>query len=382
MLSKKRKFKKISKAEPSFLVKLYKMLNENEFNPYIHWSEDGKAVIISDSSGLTKKVLPKYYNQHNFASFVRQLNMYNFHKVRTDQKTGEQKYIHNDFVKWKTIKEIQSIRRKIKTEEEKNLSGKIRNVLDKKIGTTSISNNNLLDDKIYLDQIDTLDEPTKISKYENILKNGELSNLSNEKILGFLFEKLRESLNNQKYVENEINNLIKQNNNLLQQLQICNNKLISQNDFCKKMKGLVIFLVTLVMRKKQNYKICRVDMGGKGDNNNNKKSLVDFVFRYLDYHKNKNQNNTNNDKEIRHNENNKNKNINPIIQKGENFTINQNNNLFQNLKNNNFDEYNKENDLSMASFNKNICLDLDLKNAKSASSLNCLNNSLFNRDKK
>ena len=116
MLSKKRKFKKISKAEPSFLVKLYKILNENESNPYIHWSEDGKAVIISDSSGLTKKVLPKYYNQHNFASFVRQLNMYNFHKVRTDQKTGEQKYIHNDFVKWKTIKVIQSIRRKIKTE--------------------------------------------------------------------------------------------------------------------------------------------------------------------------------------------------------------------------------------------------------------------------
>ena len=381
MLSKKRKFKKISKAEPSFLVKLYKMLNENESSPYIHWSEDGKSVIISDSSGLTKKVLPKYYNQHNFASFVRQLNMYNFHKVRTDQKTGEQKYIHNDFVKWKTIKEIQSIKRKIKTEEEKLLSGKIRNVLDKKIGTTSISNNNLLDDKIYLDQIDNLDEPTKISKYENILKNGELSNLSNEKILGFLFEKLRDSLNNQKYVENEINNLIKQNNNLIQQLQICNNKLISQNDFCKKMKGLVIFLVTLVMRKKQNYKICRVDMGGKGDNNNNKKSLVDFVFRYLDYHKNKNQNNTNNDKEIRHNENNKNKNINPIIQKGENFTIHQNN-LFQNLKNNNFDEYYKENDLSMASFNKNIYLDLDLKNAKSASSLNILNNSNFNRDTK
>ena len=389
MLGKKRKFKKISKAEPSFLVKLYKILNENESIPYIHWSEDGKSVIISDSSGLTKKVLPKYYNHHNFASFVRQLNMYNFHKVRTDQKNGEQKYIHNEFVKWKTIKEIQLIRRKIKTEEEKLLSGKIRNVLDKKIGTTPLNNNNLLDDKIYLDQIDKMDEPTKISKYENILKNGELSNLSNEKILGFLFEKLKESINNQKYVENEISNLIKQNNNLLQQLQICNNKLISQNDFCKKMKGLVIFLVTLVMRKKQNYKICRVDMnGGKGDNNNNKKSLVDFVFRYLDYHKNKNQNNNNNEKEIRHNENNKNKNINPIIQKninpiiqkGENFTIMQNN-LFQNLKNNNFDEYYKENDLSMGSFNKNICLDLDLKNAKSASSLNCcLNNSLFNQN--
>ena len=381
MLGKKRKLKKISKAEPSFLSILYKILNENEYHPYIHWSTDGQSVIISDSSGLTKKVLPKYYNHHNFASFVRQLNMYNFHKVKTDPKSGKQKYIHSEFVKWKTLKEIQSIRRKIKTEEEKNTPGKIKLVSDKKIGTTTtINNNNSLDDKIYLDEIDKMDEPAKISKYENLLKNGELSNLSNEKILGYLFEKLKESINNQKYVENEINNLIKQNNNLIQQLQLCNNKLISQNDFCKKMKGLVIFLVTLVMRKKQNYKICRVDMnGGKGDNNNNKKSLVDFVLRYLEYHKNKNQNiNINNEIDIGKNEKKTNNNIiAPIIQKGDNFSINQNTSLFQNLKNNNYDEFYKDNDLSM-SFGRNFNLDLDLKNAKSNSSINPLNNSNSN----
>ena len=383
MLGKKRKFKKISKAEPSFLVKLYKILNENEYNPYIHWSQDGQSIIISDSNGLTKKVLPKFYNHHNFASFVRQLNMYNFHKIRTDPKSGEIKYFHSEFVKWKTVKEIQSIRRKIKTEEEKTSSEKTKILSDKKIGTTntSINNNNLLDDKIYLDEIDNMDEDTKISKYENLLKGGELTNLSNEKILGFLFEKLKENINNQKYVESEINNLVKQNNNLIQQLQMCNDKLISQNDFCKKMKGLVIFLVTLVMRKKQNYKICRVDInGGKGENNNNKKSLVDFVLKYLEYHKNKNQN-TN--KEIDKGYNEKNKNNIPIIQKGDNFSINQSqNSLFQNLKNNNYDEYYKDNDLSLGSFNRNICLDLDLKNIKSTSSLNCFNNSNLNQSQK
>ena len=379
MLGKKRKFKKISKAEPSFLVKLYKILNENEYNPYIHWSTDGKSIIISDSNGLTKKVLPKFYNHHNFASFVRQLNMYNFHKVKTDPKSAEQKYIHSEFVKWKTLKEIQSIRRKMKSEEEKHSSGKIKMDLDKKIGTSTSTINNSLDDKIYLEQIDKMDEPTKILKYENILKNGELSNLSNEKILGFLFEKLKESIINQKYVENELNNLINKNNSLMQQLQICNNKLISQTDFCKKMKGLVIFLVTLVMRKKQNYKICRVDMNG--ENNNNKKNLVDFVLRYLEYHKNKNQNNINNEIVIGHNDKNKNNNIIPIIQKGDNFSINQNS-LFQNLNNNNFDEFYKDNELSMGSFNRNFNLDLDLKNAKSAGSLNCLNNSNLNTSQK
>ena len=380
MLGKKRKIKKISKAEPSFLVKLYKILNENECNSYIHWSQDGLSIIISDSNGLTKKVLPKYYNHHNFASFVRQLNMYNFHKIRSDPKSGEQKYIHSEFVKQKTIKEIQLIRRKIKTEEEKTSSDKIKLVSDKKIGTTNITNNNnLLDDKIYLDEIDNMDEDKRITKYEDLLKNGELTNLSNEKILQFLFEKLKESINNQKYVENEINNLVKQNNNLMQQLETCNDKLISQNDFCKKMKGLVIFVVTLVMKKKQNYKICRVDLnGGKGDNNNNKKSLVDFVLKYLEYHKNKKQNKNN---EIDKGYNDKNKNNIPIIQKGDNFSINQNN-LFQNLKNNNFNEYYKDNDLSLGSFNRNICMDLDLKNIKSTSSFNCLNNSNLNLSQK
>ena len=287
--------------------------------------------------------------------------MYNFHKVRTDPKIGEQKYIHSEFVKGKTLKEIQSIRRKIKTEEEKNMPGKLKLLSDKKIGTTTTTNNNnLLDNKIYLDEIDKMDESSEISKYENLIKNGELSNLSNEKILGYLFEKLKESINNQKFVENEINNLIKQNNNLIQQLQLCNNKLISQNDFCKKMKGLVIFLVTLVMRKKQNYKICRVDMnGGKGENNNNKKSLVDFVLRYLEYHKNKNQN-INNEIDIGKNEKKINNNIAPIIQKGDNFSINQNTSLFQNLKNNNYDEFYKDNDLSMGNFGRNFNLDLDL----------------------
>ena len=121
MLGKKRKLKKISKTEPSFLSKLYQILSEKDYSSYIHWSQDGLTVIISDPTGLTKKVLPKFYNHHNFASFVRQLNMYNFHKIRSDPKSNEQKYVHNEFYKGKSIKEIQEIRRKIKTEEkEKN----------------------------------------------------------------------------------------------------------------------------------------------------------------------------------------------------------------------------------------------------------------------
>ena len=81
MLGKKRNLKKISKTEPSFLSKLYKILNTKEYNPYIHWSNDGLSVIISDPAGLTKKVLPKYYKQSNICVFTRQLSLYGFKKV-------------------------------------------------------------------------------------------------------------------------------------------------------------------------------------------------------------------------------------------------------------------------------------------------------------
>lgn len=50
--------------------------------------------------------------------------MYNFRKIRSEQKSGEQKYTHNEFQEWKTMKEIQAIRKKIKKDEEKIIQTK------------------------------------------------------------------------------------------------------------------------------------------------------------------------------------------------------------------------------------------------------------------
>ena len=412
MLGKKRKLKKISKTEPSFLFKLYQILSSQEYHSYIHWSHDGLSVIISDSIGLTKKVLPKYYNHHNYASFVRQLNMYNFHKIRTDPKSNEQKYSHNEFYRGKSVKEIQEIRRKIKNEDDKDKTGgkDKNNNLDKKLSINIKNNENFLDDKILLEEIENLEDDKKFAKYENLINSGGVSQISNDKILGFLLEKLKENESTQKNVENELNNLVQQNNNLLQQLQICNNKLASQKDFCKKMKGLVIFLVTLVMRKKQNYKICRVDINGNKNDTNDKKTtnLVDFVNKYLVYHNNKNKTNTNINININNKDalkdnniinninintiNSTNNNINnkkpnnsiPSIQKGENFTIKQND-LYQNLNTvNNEDESYKDNDNSMNnSFSKYFNFDLDMKKGNnSISSINLFNSSINFTQKK
>lgn len=390
MLGKKRE-KKDNKAESSFLLKLYDILNDNTYKQIIHWSNDGLSIIISDTNALTKKVLPQFYKHHNYASFVRQLNMYNFHKIRGNRKINEQTFIHEDFHKGKTIEEIKEIKRKIKPNEELDEESKTKT---KSLSSKKKSNSSI-EDKIFLQQVEKIDDDEmKINKYDSLLKKGPLSDLANEKILAYLLEKTKNSFDNQKNFEKEIKELTNQNNNLLAQLQMCNTKLISQTEFCRKMKGLVIFLVTLFMRKKKtSYKICRVDINGGGTRENNgDKKLIDFINKYLDYH-NKNKkiiNSNNNLEKIINNGNNTNtintnNPIKSIVQKSEGFTIKQDfsqeeglHNLENNLsQKNNYIESANEFDLSNVS-GKN--LDIKSRNNQQSSMLfqNSMNNSLLN----
>ncbi|EGR28112.1 hypothetical protein IMG5_182970 [Ichthyophthirius multifiliis] len=74
---------------PGFLSKTYKILENQEYYDIICWNDDGKAFKIKQPNELAEKVLPKYFKTNNFASFVRQLNMYDFHKVRHDSEENE-----------------------------------------------------------------------------------------------------------------------------------------------------------------------------------------------------------------------------------------------------------------------------------------------------
>jgi len=74
---------------PPFLTKLYDMVNCVKYQSLIHWSEDGKAVCITNIKQFSENVLPQYFKHSKFASFLRQLNMYNFYTTRQEPELRE-----------------------------------------------------------------------------------------------------------------------------------------------------------------------------------------------------------------------------------------------------------------------------------------------------
>ncbi|KAI9033751.1 hypothetical protein CLU79DRAFT_692662 [Phycomyces nitens] len=69
------------RSVPAFLNKLYNMVEDATTKDLIRWATDGASFIVERHEEFAKAVLPRFYKHNTFASFVRQLNMYDFHKV-------------------------------------------------------------------------------------------------------------------------------------------------------------------------------------------------------------------------------------------------------------------------------------------------------------
>lgn len=75
------------KTRPAFVNKLWNMLSDEANLKLIQWTDDGNSFIVTNREDFVHQILPKYFKHSNFASFVRQLNMYGWHKVQ-DVKSG------------------------------------------------------------------------------------------------------------------------------------------------------------------------------------------------------------------------------------------------------------------------------------------------------
>ncbi|CAD8191598.1 unnamed protein product [Paramecium pentaurelia] len=84
--------------EPIYQQFQYKLNNQNpEFENIISFNSAGNAFIVKDQNGFSDYVLPKQFKHQNFSSFIRQLNMYGFKKIRN--VNNQNQFSHHYFLK-------------------------------------------------------------------------------------------------------------------------------------------------------------------------------------------------------------------------------------------------------------------------------------------
>ncbi|OOQ88954.1 heat shock transcription factor [Penicillium brasilianum] len=79
-LAAKREAQAKRKQIPPFVQKLSSFLDGAKNTELIRWSDDGNSFIVLDEDEFARRLIPELFKHNNYASFVRQLNMYGFHK--------------------------------------------------------------------------------------------------------------------------------------------------------------------------------------------------------------------------------------------------------------------------------------------------------------
>lgn len=106
----------VSQKKNSFLLKLFHAISNESYYDIIRWEEDGKSFEIVDDLKFCKEILPSIFKHNNFSSFIRQLNMYNFHKTSGNRNI----FSHPMFVKDKPENLLMIKRKKPNLSNKKN----------------------------------------------------------------------------------------------------------------------------------------------------------------------------------------------------------------------------------------------------------------------
>ena len=88
-----------SASSSLFPSKLHAMINDaakKGFDEVVCWLPGGQVFKVLDPARFTEEVMPKYFNQRKYKSFLRQLNLYGFQRIHHGPHKGG--YAHEYFL--------------------------------------------------------------------------------------------------------------------------------------------------------------------------------------------------------------------------------------------------------------------------------------------
>jgi len=107
---------------PPFILKTYQLVSDPTTDHIVSWDEDGKSFTVWNPSEFSATILPQHFKHNNYCSFVRQLNIYGFHKVHPEKwvfKHENEYFVKGDESQLNKIVRKKQIKRKGKETEEK-----------------------------------------------------------------------------------------------------------------------------------------------------------------------------------------------------------------------------------------------------------------------
>ena len=177
------KYKKKSEC-PNFLLKLYQILENDEYKDIICWGKDGTYFLVKNLHDFTENILPKYYKHNNYSSFIRQLNMYDFHKRKSN--LNEHIFEHKNFIKDK--KELLKLIKRKTKKDNNNFNNNYNN-----------NNNNLnINYGNYIPYIQTKFLPSKETDIIPIIHNNNINYENNNKEKNNIYNNNNNNNNNRK----------------------------------------------------------------------------------------------------------------------------------------------------------------------------------------
>ena len=104
----------------SFIASLYTLVSDPSIDHIVRWSLGNNTFVILDREKFSNVILPQYFKHANFASFIKQLNIYQFQMMNPHIKHVDPVFYHPSFQKGQKNLLYQIKRRYLKSEIKKS----------------------------------------------------------------------------------------------------------------------------------------------------------------------------------------------------------------------------------------------------------------------